>query len=96
MTRSLGGKCEVFRGGWANQVAKALKFVQLGELSAGRHALEGVELAPRTTTTLRALRNRPTTPLDAIPELLCSILMKCCLARMRGQVAKVQLEALQG
>ena len=51
----------------ANQVAKALKFVQLGELSAGRQALEGAELAPGTTA--RALRNRPTTPLDAIPEL---------------------------
>ena len=36
----------------ANQVAKALKFVQLGELSAGRQALEGAELAPGTTTTL--------------------------------------------
>ena len=53
----------------ANQVAKALKFVQLGELSAGCQALEGAELAPGTTATLRALRNRPTTPLDAIPEL---------------------------
>ena len=52
-----------------NQVAKALKFVQLGELSAGRQALEGAELALGTTPTLRALRNRPTTLLDAIPEL---------------------------
>ena len=52
----------------ANQVAKALKFVQLGELSAGQ-ALEGAELAPGTTATLRAFRNRSTTPLDAIPEL---------------------------
>ena len=50
-------------------MAKALKFVQLGELSAGRQALEGAELAPGRTATLRALRNRPTTPLDAIPEL---------------------------
>ena len=46
-----------------------MKFVQLGELSAGRQALEGEEWAPGTTATLRALRNRPTTPLDAIPEL---------------------------
>ena len=44
----------------ANQVAKAMKFVQLGELSAGRHALEGAELAPGTPGTLRAPRNRPT------------------------------------
>ena len=46
-----------------------VKFVQLGELSAGRQALEGAELVPRTTATLRAVRNRTTTPLDAIPEL---------------------------
>ena len=49
---------------------RALKFVQLGEFSAGRQASEGAEVAPGTATTLRALRNRPATARDDIPELL--------------------------
>ena len=53
----------------ANQVAKALKFVQVGELFAGRQALEGAELAPGTTAMSTALRIRPTPLLDSILEL---------------------------
>ena len=51
------------------RATRALKFVQLGELSAGRQALEGAEVAPGTAETLRALRNRPATARDDIPEL---------------------------
>ena len=50
-------------------MAKALKFVQVDELFAGRQALEGAELAPGTTAMSRALRIRPTTLLDFILEL---------------------------
>ena len=39
-----------------------LSRVQMGELSAGRRALEGAELAPRNVETLRQLRLRLSTP----------------------------------
>ena len=40
------------------RAARALKFVQLGELSAGKQALSRAELAPRNTPTLDQLRRR--------------------------------------
>ena len=39
------------------RAARALALVQMGELSAGRQALEGAELAPGSEETLRELRN---------------------------------------
>ena len=48
---------------------RALQFVQMGELSSGRQALEGAELAPGNETTLRELNKRPARPMDPIPEL---------------------------
>ena len=48
---------------------RALQCVQMGELSAGRQALEGAELAPGNEETLRELNKRPARPRDPIPEL---------------------------
>ena len=42
--------------------ARAQRLVQLGELSSGRHALEGAELAPGNTATLEELKKRPARP----------------------------------
>ena len=39
------------------RAARALALVQMGELSAGRQALEGADLAPGTMETLRELRD---------------------------------------
>ena len=48
---------------WADQQGhRALSRVQTGELSAGRQALEGAELAPGNAETSRQLRLRPSTP----------------------------------
>ena len=44
---------------------RALKFVQLGELSSGRQALEGAELAPGNAATLTQLRRRQDVPTNA-------------------------------
>ena len=41
------------------RAARALQFVQWGELSSGRQALEGAELAPGNRVTLDQLRRRP-------------------------------------
>ena len=38
-------------------------------ISESRQAFEDAEFAPGTAATLRAFRNRPTTPLDAVLEL---------------------------
>ena len=49
---------------------RALSLVQMGELSSGRHALEGASLAPGTRQTLEALRDpnrRPPLPRDPLP-----------------------------
>ena len=43
--------------------------LQLGDLSLGRQALEGAEVALGTAATLRALRDRPARARDDIPEL---------------------------
>ena len=43
----------------------------MGELSAGRHALEGAPIAPGTEATLKALQDplkRPPTPRDPLPD----------------------------
>ena len=60
------------RGG--QRVARAMQLVQLGELSGGRLALEGADLAPGSDTTLCALRNparRPNRPRELV-EVLCT------------------------
>ena len=44
--------------------------IQLGELTAGRQALEGADLAWGTPDTLRQLRARPQVPRDPIPAVL--------------------------
>ena len=47
--------------GFEKRVARAMQLVQLGELSGGRQALEGADLAPGSDATLRALRKaKPT------------------------------------
>ena len=46
------------------RAARALKLIQVGELSAGRHALEGADLADGNTATLKELRQRPANPRD--------------------------------
>ena len=51
--------------------ARALGLVQLGELSAGRQALEGARLAPGTEETLQVLRDpekRPPRPRERLSE----------------------------
>ena len=48
---------------------RAMKFVQMGELSSGRQVLEGAELAPGNRDTLNELNKRPARPRDPIPEL---------------------------
>ena len=48
---------------------RALKFVQLGELSTGRQALEGAELAPGNAATLAQLRRRQDVPRELVPDL---------------------------
>ena len=55
------------------RATKAHMLVQLGELSAGRAALEAADLAPGTDETLQQLRNpvrRPPRPREPIPNEL--------------------------
>ena len=52
-----------------SRVSRALKLVQLGELSAGRQALEGAELAPGNPATLAELRRRPAVPREPVFKL---------------------------
>ena len=50
---------------------RAFHMVQLGELSAGRQALEGAAVAPGNKTTLSALKDptkRPPSPPEAVPD----------------------------
>ena len=50
---------------------RAQVLVQLGELSAGRHALEGASIAPGNQATLDALRDvrkRPPVPREPLPD----------------------------
>ena len=52
---------------------RAQALVQMGELSAGRHALEGASIAPGSQATLDALRDarrRPPVPREPLPEEL--------------------------
>ena len=55
------------------RAARALNFVQLGELSSARQALEGADLAPGNDETLRALRQRPAFPQEPIPPALMQL-----------------------
>ena len=54
-------------GDLEHRIGRALTRIQLGELTAGRQALEGADLAPGTEATLRQLRQRPQVPRDPIP-----------------------------
>ena len=54
-------------GDLEHRVNRALSRVQMGELTAGRQALEGADLAPGTAETLRLLRQRPNRPRDPLP-----------------------------
>ena len=51
------------------RAARAFKLIQVGELSAGRHALEGADLADGNTATLEELRQRLANPGDPIPPV---------------------------
>ena len=51
---------------WERRMNRALTKIQLGELTAGRQALEGADLAPGTPDTMRQLRARPREPRDPI------------------------------
>ena len=53
----------------AHRARRALQFVQMGELSSGRQALEGAELALGNRNTLDQLRQRLDRPREPIPEL---------------------------
>ena len=58
-------------GEMERRAARAHGFVQLGELSSGRQALEGASVAPGTHDTLYSLRDRrrrPPLPRDPIPR----------------------------
>ena len=61
------------RRGHLNQddkrAARAFNLVQMGELSAGRQALEGAELAPENEETLNELRKREPRPREVNPPL---------------------------
>ena len=54
-------------GDLEHRVNRAMTRIQLGELSAGRMALEGADLAPGTEATLTQLRQRPAGPQDPLP-----------------------------
>ena len=49
------------------RAARALRFVQLGEASSARQALEGAEVVPGTLDTLNQLRDENRRPLAASP-----------------------------
>ena len=51
------------------RAARALKLIQLDELSVGRHTLEGADLADGNTATLRELRQPPANPRNPIPPV---------------------------
>ena len=52
-----------------HRASRALRCVLDGELSEGRQALEGAEVAPGTRETVDALRERrPTEPRDPLPD----------------------------
>ena len=51
------------------RAARAQRLFQVGELSAGRLALDGADLAPGNTATLRELSQRPSAPRHPIPPL---------------------------
>ena len=53
------------------RATRAFNFVQMGEVSSGRQALEGEELAPRNEETLKELRKWVGWPSHATPCRLC-------------------------
>ena len=44
--------------------------IMMGEVSAGRHALDGAAVAPGTQDTLNQLRRRPQVPREPVPPEL--------------------------
>ena len=57
------------------RAARAVRLVQMGELSAGRQALEGAEVAPGSRRTLDKLRDpvrRPPEPREPLPQAISS------------------------
>ena len=58
-----------FTDALSRRAQRAVSFVQMGELSAARQALEGAQLAPATLATLAALTNpdrRPSAPRESL------------------------------
>ena len=51
------------------RATRAFNLIQMGELSAGRHALEGAELAPCNDNTLTELRKRASRPREVVPPV---------------------------
>ena len=51
------------------RATRAFNLVQKEELSAGRHALEGAELAPGNENTLTELRRRASRPRERVPPV---------------------------
>ena len=51
------------------RATRAFNFVQMGELSSRRQALEGEELAPGNEETLKELRKQVAIPRDAVPPV---------------------------
>ena len=54
-------------GDLEHRVNRAMTRIQLGELFAGRMALEGADLAPGTQATLTQMRQRTARPQDLLP-----------------------------
>ena len=58
-------------GDLEHKISKAMTRMEFGELTAGKQALEGADLAPGTETRLRELRQRQQMPRDPIsPKIL--------------------------
>ena len=60
-------------GDLEHRVNRAMTRIQLGELTAGRQALEGADLAPGTQETLHQLRQRPARTARSSRRTLCSM-----------------------
>ena len=66
-TSAMRKRCTQEHGDLEHRVSRAMIRIQLGELSAGRMALEGAHLAPGTQATPTQLRQRPARPRDPLP-----------------------------
>ena len=59
-------RCRKFTDDLSRRAQRAVSFVQMGELSAARRALEGAQLAPGTSATLAGLDRRPSAPRESM------------------------------